>query len=201
MDRKEGKMEKGGSGSAIVKSIVLVALGALIVLGVYLVLTRSRKTATEENYVPSVVDEFTTINLDRNYPASSRKVVELYMKTMQALYKETYTEEQEQKMVELVKGLMDTELLMGNPNFEKDIKDEVARKKKEDNSISNFEILQKREPDERKVDGRWMCQIDCIYYMRMGTQGTTTVDYVFILRRDEVTNNWKIYGWTLREEE
>ena len=47
MDGKEGKMEKGGSGSAIVKSIVLVALGALIVLGVYLVLTRSRKTATE----------------------------------------------------------------------------------------------------------------------------------------------------------
>ena len=194
-------MEKGGAGSAIVKSIVLVALGALIVLGVYLVLTRSRKTPTEENYVLSVVDEFTTMNLEKNYPASSRKVVELYMRTMQVLYKESYSDEQEQKMIELVRGLMDSELLLSNPNFDKDIKDEVARKKKEDNSISNFEILQKREPDEHKKDGRWMCQIDCIYYMRMGTQGTTTVDYVFILRRDEITNNWKIYGWTLKEEE
>lgn len=194
-------MEKGGASSAVVKSIVLVVLGAVIVLGVYLVLTRSRKTPTEENYVPSVVDEFTTMNLEKNYPASSRKVVELYLRTMQAMYKEEYTDEQEQKMVELVKGLMDDELLLLNPNFEKDIKDEVARKKKEDNSISNFEILQKREPDEHKTNGRWMCQIDCIYYMRMGTQGTITVDYVFILRRDETTGNWKIYGWSLKEEQ
>ena len=194
-------MEKGGAGSAVVKSIVLVVLGALIILGVYLVLTRSRKTATEENYVPSVVDEFTTMNLEKNYPASSRKVIELYMRTMQVLYKEEYTQEQEDKMVDLVRGLMDNELLLSNPDFDKDIKDEVARKKKEDISISNFEILQKREPDEHKSGGRWMCQIDCIYYMRMGSQGTTTVDYVFILRRDEITGNWKIYGWTLREEQ
>ena len=194
-------MEKGGAGSAIIKSVVLIVLGALVVLGVYMALTRTKKTPTEETYVSTVVDEFTTMNLEKNYPASARKVVELYIRTMQVLLKEQYNDEQEDKMVALIKGLMDDELLANNMNFEKDIKDEVDRKKAEDNSISNYEVLQKREPDEYKTNGRWMCKVDCIYYMRMGTQGTITVDYTFILRREEGTGNWKIYGWTLKEEE
>ncbi len=194
-------MEKGGAGSAIIKSVVLIVLGALVVLGVYMALTRTKKTPTEETYVSTVVDEFTTMNLEKNYPASARKVVELYIRTMQVLLKEQYDDQQEDKMVALIKGLMDDELLANNMNFEKDIKDEVDRKKSEDNSISNYEVLQKREPDEYKTNGRWMCKVDCIYYMRMGTQGTVTVDYTFILRRQEGTGNWKIYGWTLKEEE
>ena len=193
-------MEKGSVSSAVIKSVVLVVLGAIIVLGVYLVLTRNKKSPTEENYQLSVVDDLTTMNLDKNYPASSRKVVELYIKTMQVMYKEEYSTEQEQKMIDLLKGIMDDELLAHNPSFDNDIRDEVKRKKEEDNSISNFEVLQKREPQEYKENGRWMCQIDCIYYMRMGTEGTVTVDYAFILRRDEITNNWKIYGWALKEK-
>ena len=193
-------MEKGSVSSAVIKSVVLVVLGAIIVLGVYLVLTRNKKSPTEENYQLSVVDDLTTMNLDKNYPASSRKVVELYIKTMQVMYKEEYSTEQEQKMIDLLKGIMDDELLAHNPRFDNDIRDEVKRKKEEDNSISNFEVLQKREPQEYKENGRWMCQIDCIYYMRMGTEGTVTVDYAFILRRDEITNNWKIYGWALKEK-
>ncbi len=106
-------MEKDSASSAIVKSIVLIVLGAIIILGVYFVLTRSRKSHTEETYVSTVVDEFTTMNLEKNYPASSRKVVELYMRTLQVLYKEEYNDEQEQKMVDLIKGLMDDELLAG----------------------------------------------------------------------------------------
>jgi hypothetical protein len=194
-------MEKGSVSSAVIKSVILIALGALIVLGVYMLFTRNRKSPTEESYNPTVVDELTTTNLDKNYPASARKVVELYIHTMQVMYKEEYNEDQEAKMIELLRGIMDDELLSINRNFDNDIRDEVKRKKSEDNSISNFEILQKREPEEYKKDGRWMCKIDCIYYMRMGTTGTTTVDYVFLLRRDEATKNWKIYGWTLKEKE
>lgn len=193
-------MEKGGTSSAIIKSIVLVVLGALVVFGVYSILTRNKNTGHEETYVSTVVDELTTTNLEKNYPASARKVVELYIHTMQVLYKEDYNSDQEDKMIALVRGIMDDELLANNPQFDKDIRDEVDRKRAEDNSISNYEVLQKREPEEYTVGGRRMCQIDCIYYMRMGTQGTVTVDYTFILRREEGTNNWKIYGWARKED-
>ena len=194
-------MEKSNISSALVKSILLCVLAAIVIGGVYFVLTRNRKSQTEETYVATVVDEFTTMNLEKNYPASSRKVVELYIRTMQTLYKEEYTKEQEQKMIDLLRGIMDDELLANNPNFDKEIRDEVQRKKEEDNTISNYEILQKKEPAEYLLDGRVMCKIDCIYYMRMGTQGTITVDYVFALRRDELTGNWKIYGWAVKESQ
>ena len=55
-------MEKGSAGSAVIKSIILVVLGAIIVLGLYLLFTRNHKTPDAENYVPTAVDEITTNN-------------------------------------------------------------------------------------------------------------------------------------------
>lgn len=193
-------MEKGGSGSAVVKSIILVVLGALVVLGLYMLFTRSKKAPTEESYEITVVDEITTTNLERNYPASARKVVDLYAKTMRTLYKETYTEEQENAMINVLAGIMDDELLAANSNFAGSIKSEVKGKRAEDYSISAY-VIQTKEPDEIMVDGRKMCSVDCLFSLRHGSNGTTANYYQFIMRRDQVTGNWKILGWTLKEDE
>ena len=59
-------MEKGSVSSAIIKSVVLIILGAMIVLGVYMMLTRTKKQpAKDEDYVITVVDEITTTNLEK----------------------------------------------------------------------------------------------------------------------------------------
>ncbi len=193
-------MGKGGAGSAVVKSIILVVLGALVVLGLYMLFTRSKKAPTEESYEITVVDEITTTNLDKNYPASARKVVDLYARTMRTLYKETYTEEQENAMIAVLAGIMDDELLAANSNFAGEIKSEVKGRKAEDYSISAY-VIQTKEPEEITVDGRKMCSVDCLFSLRHGSNGTTANYYQFIMRRDLVTGNWKILGWTLKEEE
>ncbi len=193
-------MEKGGASSAIVKSIVLVVLGALVVFGLFMVLTRTKKNPSkDEDYQLTVVDEITTIELDKTYPASARKVVDLYAKTMKALYKEDYNSEQEAKMLAVLKGIMDQELLDNNLNFEATTKKEVKGRKEEDYSISNYNI-QTREPEEVTVDGRKMCDVDCIFYLRHGSRGETYY-YEFVMRREEGTGNWKILGWTLKDTE
>ncbi len=194
-------MEKGGTGSAIIKSIILVVLGAIIVLGLYLLFTRNHRTPTEETYDLTVVDEITTTNLERNYPASARKVVELYARTMQVLYKEEYSEEQENKMIDILMGIMDEELLTNNLNFASSIKSEITGRKAEDYSISNYVMTQAREPEEINVDGRMMCTVECLFSLRHGSNGTSANYYEFIMRRDETTGNWKILGWTLKAEE
>ncbi|MBE5825693.1 MAG: hypothetical protein E7307_03560 [Butyrivibrio sp.] len=194
-------MEKGGTGSAIIKSIILVVLGAIIVLGLYLLFTRNHRTPTEETYDLTVVDEITTTNLERNYPASARKVVELYARTMQVLYKEEYSEEQENKMIDILMGIMDEELLTNNLNFASGIKSEITGRKAEDYSISNYVMTQAREPEEINVDGRMMCTVECLFSLRHGSNGTSANYYEFIMRRDETTGNWKILGWTLKAEE
>ncbi len=195
-----GKSSEGGAGSAVVKSIIMVVLGAVIVLGLYLLLTRSKKASPEESYEFTVVDEITTTNLDKNYPASARKVVELYAHTMQVLYKETYSDDQMDKMIEVLAGIMDDELMANNPNFAKSIKDEVKQRKSEDYSISAY-VVQTKEPDDILVDGRRMCNVDCLFSLRHGSNGTTATYYQFILRREEATGNWKILGWTIKEDQ
>jgi hypothetical protein len=194
-------MEKGGSGSAVVKSIILVVLGALVVLGLYMLFTRSKKSPTEERYEITVVDEITTTTLERNYPASARKVVDLYIKTMQVLYRETYTDEQQDKMIAVMQGLLDDELLANNPNYVQVTKKEVKDRRAEDYSISAYVMLQTKEPDEVNVGGRKMCEVDYLINLRHGSNGTTANYYKYIMRRDTESGNWKILGWTLKEDE
>ena len=52
---------------AVIKAIVMTVLAAIVVLGLYLVFTRSKKVGPEESYDISVVDEITTTNLEKNY--------------------------------------------------------------------------------------------------------------------------------------
>ena len=194
-------MEKGSVGSAVLKSIVLIVLGAMIVLGVYMMLTRTRKQpAKDEDYVITVVDEITTTNLEKSYPASARKVVELYAKIMQTLYRETYDDDQRDAMIEVLKGLMDDELLASNENFEGSIRIEVTSRKAQQYSIPAY-VVQTKEPEEVSVDGRKMCSVDCLFNVRNATNPTVAHYYTFIMRRDQDTGNWKILGWTLKEEE
>ena len=185
---------------AVVKAIVMTVLAAIVVLGLYMVFTRSKKKGPEESYDITVVDEITTTNLDKNYPASARKVVELYVKTMQALYRETYSDSQEDAMIAVVEGLMDDELLANNSNFAKSIKNEVKERRDGDYSISAF-VVQSKEPKEVMVNGRKMCNVDCLINLRHASNGTTATYYQYIMRREKENGNWKILGWTIKEDD
>ena len=114
---------------AVIKAIVMTVLAAIVVLGLYMVFTRSKKVGPEESYDMSVVDEITTTDLEKNYPANPRMVVDLYAKTMQVLYKEEYTEGQQDKMLYVLKGIMDDELLEKQVDFSRSMKNEISERK------------------------------------------------------------------------
>ena len=192
-------MKKSSVSSAVIKSIVLAVLGALIILGVYLMLTRGKsKPGKDESYELTVVDEITTTNLDKNYPADARRVVEFYGKIMRTLYRETYSDEQQDKMIDILAGIMDDELLANQNNFSKSIKNEVKNKKEGDYSVVSY-VVQAKEPDVVKVDGRKMCTVECLFALRKGTSHVP-ITYDFIMRQDE-DGKWKILGWTVQDDE
>lgn len=192
-------MEKSSVSSAIIKSIVLVVLGAMIILGVYMMITRVKgKPAKDEDYQLTAVDEITTTNLDKNYPADARMVVELYGKIMRTMYRETYDENQQNKMITVLAGIMDDELLANQNNFPKSIKNEIKEKKDGDYSIVTY-IVQAKEPDVVKVDGKKMCTVECLFSLRKGTSHVP-ITYDFIMRQDE-DGKWKILGWTVKDDD
>ena len=67
-------MEKKSVSSAVIKSVVLVVLGALVILGIYLIFNRNKNVAKEEDYVLTAVDEITTTDLSKSYPADARMI-------------------------------------------------------------------------------------------------------------------------------
>ncbi len=191
-------MEKKSVSSAVIKSVVLVALGALVILGIYLIFNRNKNVAKEEDYVLTVVDEITTTDLSKSYPADARMIVSFYAKIMQTLYKETYTEEQEDKMISVLAGIMDDELLANQSDFNKAVKNEVQERKAGDYSISTY-VVQTKEPEVVKIDGSKMCNVDCLFTLRKGTTHTATY-YQYVMRQDD-EGKWKILGWTIKEDE
>jgi len=190
-------MENNSVKSAIMKSIVLLALGATVVVGLYFIFVGTKKSPEEEQYDLTAVDEITTTNLEKNYPANPRKVVDLYAKTMKVLYKEEYTEGQQNKMLEVLQGIMDDELLAKQANFVKSTKNEISERKEGDYSISNY-IVQNAEPEVVDVSGKKMCNVECLFSLRKGTSGTIANYYQFILRQD-AEGNWKILGWQVKQ--
>ena len=191
-------MEKKSVSSAVIKSVVLVVLGALVILGIYLIFNRNKNAAKEEDYVLTAVDEITTTDLSKSYPADARMIVSFYAKIMQTLYKETYTEEQEDKMISVLAGIMDDELLANQSDFNKSVKNEVQERKAGDYSISTY-VVQTKEPEVVKIDGSKMCNVDCLFTLRKGTTHTATY-YQYVMRQDD-EGKWKILGWTIKEDE
>ena len=192
-------MENNSVKSAILKSIVLLALGAVVIVGLYFMFVGTKKDPGEEQYNLTAVDEITTTNLEKNYPANPRKVVDLYANIMKVLYKEEYTDGQQDKMLEVLQGIMDDELLAGQSDFNKSIKNEVAERKKGDYSISNY-IVQNSEPEILNMSGKKMCNVECLFSLRKGSTGTIANYYQFILRQDE-EGRWKILGWQIKQND
>ena len=191
-------MENNSVKSAIMKSIVLLALGAVVVVGLYFMFVGSKKSPEEEQYNLTAVDEITTTNLEKNYPENPRMVVDLYAKTMQVLYKEEYTEGQQDKMLYVLKGIMDDELLEKQVDFSRSMKNEISERKEGDYSISNY-LVQNTEPEVVTVSGKKMCNVQCLFSLRKGTS-TVANYYQFILRQDD-DKRWKILGWDVNTKQ
>ena len=186
-------MENNSVKSAILKSIVLLALGAVVIVGLYFMFVGTKKDPGEEQYNLTAVDEITTTNLEKNYPANPRKVVDLYANIMKVLYKEEYTDGQQDKMLEVLHGIMDDELLANQTDFYDSMKKEVVKSKEEGYIISKY-VIQNEEPEVVTVSGKNMCNVGCTFRLLKKGSGGFPNYYQFILRQDD-DKKWKILGW------
>lgn len=189
-------MEKNGVGSAVAKSIVLVLLGAMVVLGLFFLFNRKKDiSGGEENYKLSAVDTITTTNLDKTYPADPRKVVELYCQIIKVLYNEKYTVEQEKAMLDVLAGILDDELLANQTNFYAAMSNEAQSRRNEGYSFSTYQVNSST-PEEIIINDRKCCEVECYYSLMKGAT-RESMYYTFLLRKDD-QKRWKIayYGPT-----
>jgi len=185
-------MSKSDDNSGVGKFIILVVLLAIVILGTFFLVNRS-KSDTEEEIVLTAVQKITTIDLNTSYPPTPREVVDLYCQIMKVMYKEDYTDDEFAQMAAVMSGIFDEELLANQSNWPSGLYSDVQAKKEGDYSISLYTVQPSSEIVTKEIDGENIASVQVNYAFRHGTT-TEPQTYQYILRQDS-ESKWKIYGW------
>lgn len=191
---------KGAKGSTV-KVIVIGIILACIVVGYYYYLTNKDKKETDEVQKATAVQEALSYNFEKSYPPTPKEVVKVYGQITQCLHNETYTDEEFEKLALKIQNLYDEELIANKTRnqYLEDLKWDIKNIKEQEIVISSYAAGASTDVEYYSVDGFSFAKIPCTFTMRKGTFLEVT-DEIFLLRKD-ADGHWKIYGWTLDEEE
>lgn len=154
----------------------------------------------EESVVLTNAQIIANTDLEANYPANERDVVSMYGRIMQVLYNETYEEKELEALAAQLQLLYDNELLLNQPNYVLQLKQEINQKKNDGFLIQNYVVPGKNDVTFFTQDGRECAGMDVQFSVRNAARMEATF-YVFILRKDETTGRWKIFGWQPKEDQ
>lgn len=184
--------------NGIIKAIILMVLGALIAVSAFVIITRGGKNSnsTTEDQVLTEVQKITTMDLSKSYPQTPPAVVELYAHITQIMYKQSYTDEEFNKMATVMGGTFDDEFMAIQTNWPESLRNEVNEKREGDFSIPTYEVLTS-DLQEKRDNGEEIANVLARINLRHGTH-TNSYNYLFVLRKDS-EGLWKIMGWTVSE--
>ena len=188
---------RSSSSSGALKYVLLIALGGLVVLGVFLWFAfppGPDEKSDEDSMVLTKVQTVTTMDLEANYPNNERDVVSMYGRIMQVLYNEEYDEKAIEAMATQLQVLYDSELILNQPSYFLQLQQEVAQKKADGFTIQNYVVPDKNDVTFFTQDERECAGMEVLFSVRNATKIEATY-YVFILRKEETTGRWKILGW------
>ncbi|MBE5877760.1 MAG: hypothetical protein E7290_12885 [Lachnospiraceae bacterium] len=179
--------------------IVVVVLMAVLLLAYYFHMS-NRMEQTQDDYVPTAVQNVLLKNLDTNYPPTPKEVVKYYSEVTKCLHNEEYTDEQLEQMADKLLALFDTELLAINPRDEYivDLKADVISFKDEGYSITTFTPSSSTDVEFYEIDGDEMAQLYCDYTIKSKAEYSTS-KHLFVLRKESETGHWKIFGFEVPE--
>ena len=192
-----GKGAKGSTVPVVIIGIILVC----IVIGYYYYLSNKEKKDTDEVQKATAVQAALSYNFEKNYPPTPKEVVKLYGQITQCLHNETYTDEEFEKLALKIQNLYDEELIANKTRnqYLEDLKWDIKNVREQEIVISSYAAGASTDVEYYSMDGYSFAKIPCTFTMRKGTFLEVT-DEIFLLRKD-ADGHWKIYGWTLDEEE
>ena len=183
----------------LIAAIILIALG----LGYYAYLSnRNTPTPAETKTDVSNAEKLIAKDIEKNYPNTPVKLVELYSDITMEFYSESVEEEMLEKLVKQSMLLFDGELLAANPeeNLIQQTKEEVAEYREKSQKITNYILEDSRDVEYYELDDNSYCIVTVEYFIRNSNGGLAKTYEDFMLRKDEF-NQWKIMGWQLTSAE
>lgn len=188
-----------------IKTIVVVLIMALLVVGYYVAISSRGQASDKENKKETLSgdvkdedeDKLLGRNLEKDYPLTPTAVLAYYSDLVLAYYDDDCTDAKRKKLMEQSRKLYDEELLEVNKeddqwvNLSLDI-DAYKEKKKQ---IINYEVCRPGEVEYGDLNGAKVALAVVTYRLRV-KDDLGDLKEEFFLRRDE-EGLWKIVGWQL----
>ena len=184
------------------KVFTMMTAIALVIVMSYFALTKKEEDKNSQLTVEAATEVSILMDkdLEKEYPASVREVVKLYLRIITCYYNEDLSEEQLVALVDQQRALLDKELLDNNKygDFMKRLESEIASYKSSKTTVINYQIN-----SNQSVQKWWNNDRECASVMvviNMNAKSLNQVYEKFILRRDD-NGRWKILGWQLSNAE
>lgn len=179
----------------------LITVLAITMIGVVAYFAYKKDANLEEKLVSTPVQEIILRDLGKNYPPTPKEVVKFYSEISKCYYNEDYTDEELEKMARQMRLLFDDELLQSNPEeqYISNLKADIKNFEENSYKISSFSPSSSTDVEYFTKDGRECAKLFCMYTIRKANDFSTSKE-VFVLRKDEQTEHWKIFGFTVVTE-
>lgn len=177
--------------------IIVAILVSLVVLYSYYLSEQNKTVKNKKNNEDKEFSKVLNRDLEKNYPATPREVIDYYSQLLSYIYSGDCSKENIEAAGKKCRALFDSELLERNPEEEyfENLKSDIEKYKQEGKTISAY-ILEKNGNVEYKTfQSHYYASVKCAYYVK-GTKSTSRTIETYTLRKDN-EGKWKILYWSL----
>ena len=180
------------------KVIIIVSiLAALCVLYYFYISTNDKVKTKEEKKVDKDIERLFNKNLNVNYPATPREVIEYYSEILTYMYSGEASAKEIEELGKKCRIMFDAELLAENneTDYIKNLKSEIKQYKEEHKTISTCIIEKSGDVEYKTFESHYYAFVECAYYVK-GENSTSRTLETYTLRKDS-EGKWKILYWKL----
>ncbi len=174
-------------------SVVIIALAVIIgICGAFYIINEKSKKESQKEASLTEIEKITTKDLDTNYPQTPREVVKFYNKIVDCYYKDQYTDDELDALVDQALKLFDDELAQNNPKdtYKASVIADVSNYEDQGKTISQINVCDSNDVKYITDDGDNIAYVTASYFIKQDSSYSKTFQE-YVLRKD-AEGRWKI---------
>ncbi len=173
--------------------VVIIALAVIIgICGAFYIVNEKSKKESQKEASLTEIEKITTKDLDTNYPQTPREVVKFYNKIVDCYYKDQYTDDELDALVDQALKLFDDELAQNNPKdtYKASVIADVSNYEDQGKTISQINVCDSNDVKYITADGDNIAYVTASYFIKQDSSYSKTFQE-YVLRKD-AEGRWKI---------
>ena len=189
------------SKKGVLGTIIFILLLGAVVAGFYMMVTRDKEGKLEADVEVSDYSMLMRNDLSKQYPQTVREVVKYFCRIIKCANNEELSDDQMEKLVDMLRILYSDELLEQNPReaMLRYIRGDISAFKEDGRSISTYGIDDTNDIVVEKKTKPAKATVHMYFTVKNDKEGLKRY-YWDVLLYESSENVWKILGWRENNE-